>query len=496
MERISNHLVEMFGGNEQINILNDFDIVSEKNSEIVSVGDYNSQNLIALSLVLANIDDNVTGYNHSYIHKVISLLDSLIEVQINSIISNTSFKSIEKEWLQLRDLCSDSYRDVLISILDVTKDELESDLGTNIYDISNSDLFKKVYIGEFDQYGGSPYGVILGLYDSENTDQDISMLTGMGMVAKAAHAPYIGSLALNFFGVSDASQIGDIKNFETLLQHPRYKNWNDFRNLDVSAYIGLTVGDYMLRSPYHSENNPVSHKMLKSFCELIDYEDNNSYIWGASAVKFVKNIMRSYDKTRWFQYIRGIENGGYVENMIYAIFENRGIEEIKPPMNLLLPDNVELSLAKVGFIPLISEKNTNNACFFSTNSIKKIEEYEDIFDSANSQLVANIAYTLCISRISHFIKAVIRHKIGSVVGVEEIKQIITEWINQFVTTVFNPTPVEMARFPFRFASVEVSTMKGKPGWFNSKVIVIPHIQFEGMNTKMTIDTKLDPSIFV
>ncbi|MDE5031891.1 type VI secretion system contractile sheath domain-containing protein, partial [Francisella tularensis] len=83
-----------------------------------------------------------------------------------------------------------------------------------------------------------------------NTTNDIIWLSGMGMVAKNSHAPFIASIDKSFFGVNDLSEITHIKSFEALLEHPRYKEWNDIRNLDVAAYIGVTVGDFMLRQTY------------------------------------------------------------------------------------------------------------------------------------------------------------------------------------------------------------------------------------------------------
>lgn len=156
---------------------------------------------------------------------------------------------------------------------------------------------------------------------------------------------------------------------------------------------------------------------------------------------------------------------------------------------------MELSLANIGLIPFVGEKGTSNACFFSVNSTKRVDDFVDDFDSANSRLIANLSYTMCISRISHFIKCVIRDKIGSVIGTEQIHGILSDWISEYVTTVHQPTPLEMARYPFRNVDIKVKPLAGKPGWFSCKINVIPHIQFEGMDTSMTIDTRLEPALF-
>ncbi|AJI57483.1 hypothetical protein LA02_1036 [Francisella philomiragia] len=494
---LTDELLNNFGGSAEVDsVLKniDFDVSGDASKVLSLSSDYNARNLMALSLVLAN-NESINNYNQKYIQKVITVIDKLIDLQVNAIISNDEFIALEQEWLKVQEVCQDDYDNVEVSILDVKKEELQYDFERNLYDISSSDFFKKVYVAEFDQYGGEPYGAILGLYNFENTTNDIIWLTGMGMVAKNSHAPFIASIDKSFFGVKDLSEITHIKSFESLLEHPRYKEWNDFRNLDVAAYIGLTVGDFMLRQPYNPENNPVQYKLMEGFNEFVDYESNDSYLWGPSSIQLVKNMMRSYDKTRWFQYIRGVESGGYVRNLVSCVYDNKGVLETKSPLNVLFADYMELSLANIGLIPFVSEKGTSNACFFSVNSAKKVEEFVDNFDSANSMLIANLSYTMCISRISHYIKCVIRDKIGSVVGAEQIQNILSDWISEFVTTVYQPTPLEMARYPFRNVSIDVKTIPGKPGWYSCKINVIPHIQFEGMDTTMTIDTRLEPELF-
>lgn len=472
----------------------DFNVSDDSNKVLDITENYNARNLMALSLILAN-NNEVSNYSQKYVQKVISMIDKLIELQVNTIISHQEFKELEQEWLKVQELCKSEHDDVEVCVLDATKEELQYDFERNLYDISNSDFFKKVYVSEFDQYGGEPYGAILGLYNFENNEDDIAWLTGMGMVAKNSHAPFVASIDKSFFGVNDYSEINQIKSFETLLEHPRYKNWNDFRQLEEAAYVGLTVGDFMLRQPYNPDNNPVQHKLMSGFNEMVDHQSNDSYLWGPASIQLVKNMLRSYDKTRWFQYIRGVESGGHVRNLVSCVYDNKGVLETKPPLNILLADYMELSLANIGLIPFVSEKGTNNACFFSVNSSKKVEDFVDDFDSANSRLIANLSYTMCISRISHFIKCVIRDKIGSVVGSEQIQTIISDWISEYVTTVHQPTPLEMARYPFRNVDIQVKPLPGKPGWYSCKINVIPHIQFEGMDTAMTIDTRLEPALF-
>ena len=480
-------------------VMSILEIEDHSNEDVVNniFQDYYARNMAALSIVLANNPD-IVNYNKSYVQKAIAKIDALVSGQLNTIISNEDFRQLHKEWLQVEEVFNSKPADAHIDVclLDVSKDELQYDFERNLYDISSSDLFQKIYVDEFDQYGGEPYGLLLGMYDFGYQDDDITWLSGMGMVAEASHAPFLGALNLDFFGVSKANELRKIKSFENLFEHPRYRQWNEFRKSDQAAYIGLTVGDYIIKKPYHPTNNPVPNASLKGFAEQVrSYEDESAYFWAPSNILFARNIMRSYDKTGWMAYIRGPENGGYVDNLLAPIYNMRGYDEQRSALNVSFADYMELSLANVGVIPLIEEKSTRNACFFSVQSIKKVEEFADDMDSINSQLVANLSYTFSISRIAHYIKCVIREKIGSVVDKDVIHKIISDWINRYVTVAFKPTPLEMARYPFRAAEVVVSPMAGKAGWYKTTVTLLPHVQFEGMDTTLKVDARLDPGLF-
>ncbi|WP_440993840.1 type VI secretion system contractile sheath large subunit [Cysteiniphilum litorale] len=492
-------IFSMFGGSQEEQSTSIEKINANIKEDINAVAniadDYYSRNIAALALVLANNDD-IVNYNKIYVQRAIERINQIIEEQVNSILLHPEFRYIENQWLQLKEVMQHDYDNIDVAILDVTKEELQYDFERNLYDISSSELFKKVYVSEYDQYGGEPYGLLMGLYDFKNSMDDITWLTGMGMVAESAHAPFISAINPQFFGVDDIAELKQIKSFETLLEHPRYRDWNAFRKTDQAAYVGLCLGDFILRQPYHPVNNPVADSRMNNFVEQVNnYESNDTYLWGSSSLLFTKNVMRSFAESGWFQYIRGPENGGYIKELIAPVYNIRGFDEQRSALNISLPDYMELSLANIGVIPIIEEKGTANACFFSVNSIKRVEEFVDDFDSMNSQLIANLSYTLCISRIAHYIKCVIRDKIGSVTSTEIIQEQLSKWLGRYVTTVFQPTALEMAKYPFRAADIQVTQIPGKAGWYKCNITVLPHIQFEGMDTTLKIDTRLDPGLF-
>ncbi|QSH41074.1 type VI secretion system contractile sheath large subunit [Lentisphaerota bacterium ZTH] len=455
----------------------------------------NARLMGGLSLLMANYQHaGGKGYNKQMTQDLIEQIDTIINNQVNEIIKNETFRDVESQWLAVADLVENTnFRaNIKIDLFDVSKEELELDFDCNSVDITGSELFKKIYFAEYDQFGGNPYASLLGLYDFENTPEDISFLSTVGKIATTCHAPFIGSVAPSFFGIKDIKELQDLKDLDGMMKHPRYRRWNKLRDTEQAAYLGLTLPRYMVREPWDPENSPAG-KTLRNFKENIDPLDDTQYAWGYATMLFARNLTRSFEKAGWCQYIRGPKGGGLIEELPMHMFNVRGKEEVKAPVQCILPDNKELSLAKAGFIPLIYEKNSPNACFFSTQSLKAPKEFKDPRDTENSQLVTNLAYTYSVARIAHYVKEVGRLNIGSQANDEYLSKILNEWISQYVTEVVDPSPATVSFYPFKKAQINIEKIDGQVGWYKCTFTVLPHIQFEGMDVSLSLDTRLDAS---
>ena len=446
-----------------------------------------------LNLLMANFEkQEVKGFNKAMTQALIDRIDSMINDQINEVISNETFRTVEAQWLGISDLVENTnfHANIKIDLLDVPKDELEVDFECNSVDITGSEIFKKVYFHEYDQFGGNPYASMIGLYSFENTPEDIAFLSTAGKIAASCHAPFIASAAPKFFGIEDIKDLTTIKDLDGMMNHPRYRRWNKLRDTEQAAYLGLTLPKYLAREPWDPDNNPAG-KALRNFKEYVNPLDDTQYVWSNATILFARNLTKSFEKAGWCQYIRGPKGGGLIEGLPAHMFNVRGKEEMKSPVEVVLPDNKELSLARAGFIPLIYEKNSTNACFFSTQSIKTPKEFKNPRDTENSQLVTNLAYTYSICRIAHYIKEVGRLNIGSSANDEYLSTILNEWISQYVTEVVNPSPTTVAYYPFKKAKIEIEKVPGKIGWYKCKFVVLPHIQLEGLDVSLSMDTLLD-----
>lgn len=435
-------------------------------------------------------DKNKLHCIRTTIQDVVSQIDTKVEQDLNAIIHNPDFRALEANWLGLNDLITntDWTADVMIDILDVTKEELEEDFQSNRVDLTSSALFKKVYVAEYDQYGGLPYGGMIGLYEFGNTDKDRQWLETMGKVAAASHAPFISAVGPAFFGCENIQELAEIKDIEGHMSHPRYDKWNRFRDSQEAPYIGLTLPRYLLRAPYDPDDNPAGEL---NFTEAIDVRNGHEdFVWGNAAILFARNMTRSFAESGWCQYLRGPKGGGKLEDLTRCVFQLNGEKEIKIPIEMTIPDYRELQFANAGLIPLIFRKGTSDACFFSCQSIKKPKRFKDPQDSENSQLVTNLAYTFSITRIAHYIKCIMRDNIGSPADAAYINNIIQGWLSQYVTTVMNPDDRTLRYYPFKAAQSVTTDQEGMVGWYTCTVSVLPHLQFEGMDVELQLDVRL------
>jgi type VI secretion system protein ImpC len=442
-----------------------------------------------MAAVLMNIDVSSGKFDKGAVQGLIARIDQLVNDQLNEIIHNVKFKRMESDWRALNDLVRNTNfkANVMIDVIDVSKEELYEDFDSNAVDITGSALFKKCYLAEYDQYGGKPYGSIVGLYEFEHTPRDEFWLKIMGKIASASHAPFVGAVSPKFFGCETIEELSAIKDLEGLMNHPRYGSWNALRESEAAAYIGLTLPRYILRQPWDPDLNPCGNLAFK---EEVRGDQNSDYLWGSSAILFAQNMVRSFTTSGWCQYLRGPKGGGLVSGLPVHMFNIRGEEEMKVPVEMTIPDYRELEFANAGFMPLIYRKGTSDACFFSCQSLKKAKKFKDPKDSENSQLVTNLSYTFSITRIAHYVKCIMRDNIGSSADSAYIAKTLNNWMFQYVTTVVNPDDLTLRYYPFKAAAVNVVERPGMIGWYDCSISVLPHIQFEGMDVELRLDARL------
>lgn len=447
----------------------------------------------AVAALLYNVEpvkDDVgqVRFDKGEVLKSIARIDELIEAQINEILHDEKFQQMESVWRGLEDLANHTnfQADITLDLMDVSKEELSEDFEKNSSSLFSSALFDKIYIKEYDQFGGRPYGVMLGLYDFAATRSDLTWLERMALIANAAHCPFIASASPKFFDCESVEQLESLKNLDGVLSHPRYSKWHALRNKEEAAYIGLTLPRYVVRLPWNPDTNP---------CEVLNFKedaegDSKKYLWGSAAYLMGRNLANAFEMSGWCQSIRGPKSGGLVKELAVDSFTLRGQKMIQMPVEIAIPDYREFEFARNGFIPLVYRKGSGEATFFSTQSIKQAQKFKDPKDSENAQLVTNLAYTFSITRLAHYVKSIMRDNIGSTADAGYVQRQIESWLAGYVTTVTNPDDFTLRRFPFKAITVQVESRAGELGWYDCKVAVLPHIQFEGLNVELMLESRL------
>jgi type VI secretion system protein ImpC len=443
----------------------------------------------SMAAVVYNMPKDEDRFDKQTIQELVADIDKLVEAQINEILHAPEFQALESAWTSIADLVRNvNFRaNMDISLLDATKEELFEDLELTSQDIAGSEIFKKIYVAEYDQFGGQPYGALIGLYDFANTPKDILFLRTIGKIATAAHSPFIGNVSPKFFGCETFAEVNLLRDIAGMVDTPAYAAWNQLRNSEEAAYLGLVAPRYLARTPWNDITNPADRI---NFTERVHGERNNEYLWAPGSMLLARNLAKSFETSGWCQYLRGVKGGGLVEGLPTYTYNLRGEDELRAPIEISMPDFRELELANTGVIPIIHKKGSADAVFFSVQSLKKAHKFKDPKDSENSQLVTNLSYTFSITRIAHYLKCIMRDNIGSSANAEYINAQITSWISRFVTTVVNPDDLTLRYFPFKAYSLEVTDVPGKVGWYHCNLSVLPHIQFEGMDVDLRVDARL------
>lgn len=441
-----------------------------------------------VAALLYNVEPLEGRFDRGKILESIRHIDDLVNKQINEVLHHAQFQQLESSWTGLAELVENvNFKaNICIDLLDVSRDELFDDFENNASDILGSALFQKVYVAEYDMYGGRPFGALLGIYEFNQQPRDLQWLRSMSKIAAASHAPFIASVSPQFFGCENVEEMEAVRDLDGVLSQPRYSRWNLLRDADEAAYLGLTFPRYVLRLPWNSETNPSPGLPLEEDAQ----GDRSRYLWGSSVWLLARNLVRSFEQSGWCQYIRGPLGGGLLRGLPVDSFNVRGETEFRSPIEIAIPDYRELEFARNGFIPLIYRKASSDAAFFSVQSIKRAKRFRDHKDAQNAQLVTNLAYTFSITRVAHYLKTIARDYIGSSADSGFLEKLLTTWLTQYVTTNVNPDDLTLRRFPFRAVAVKVLSRPAEVGWYDCQVSVLPHIQFEGINIELRIESRL------
>jgi type VI secretion system protein ImpC len=422
----------------------------------------------------------------------IAQIDHLISLQLNEIMHHPSFQKLEGSWRGLRYLLDNSETSVMLKIrvLNISKRELHKDLE-RAAEFDQSTTFKKIYEDEYGIFGGEPFGALIGDYEFGKHPEDMDLIDRMSHVAAAAHAPFLTAASPQLLSMEGFSDIGQVRDIAKIFDNTEFAKWKSFRESEDSRYVGLCLPHILMRLPYGRDTKTVEGF---DYEENVDGTDHKKYLWGNAAYALGARLTTSFSLYGWCASIRGVEGGGLVEGLPAHTFRtDEGDVALKCPTEIAITDRREKEFADNGFIPLVHCKGTDYAAFFSVQSAQKPKLYNKDAANANARLSTQLQYILAVSRFAHYLKSMMRDKVGSFMSRSQVERFLNDWINTYVVGDDDASASVKAKNPLREARIEVVDVPGKPGAYRAVAFLRPHYQLDELSVSLRLVADLPPS---
>ncbi|WP_372394684.1 type VI secretion system contractile sheath large subunit [Azospirillum sp. HJ39] len=419
----------------------------------------------------------------------IAEIDELISGQLNEILHEPDLQKLEATWRGMHYMVSraETGPTLKLRFLNASKKELLADFE-KASEFDQSSLFKAIYEAEYGTFGGQPYGMLIGDYEFGRNAQDMELLKSMSQVAAAAHAPFISAASPRLFDMDSFAELGNPRDLSKIFESSELAKWKSLRESEDSRYVTLALPHILMRLPYGPDTKPVEGV---NFTEDVDGADHSKFVWGNAAWALGARITDAFSKYGWCAAIRGVEGGGLVEGLpAYSFKTDNGDIALKCPTEVAITDRREKELNDLGFISLIHCKGTDYAAFFGGQTVNKPKIYNTDSANANARLSAVLPYVMAASRFAHYLKAIMRDKVGSFQSRADIQKFLNTWIAQYVNLDDQASHPTKARLPLREARVDVFEVPGKPGAYRATVFLRPHFQLEELTTSIRLVAEL------
>jgi type VI secretion system protein ImpC len=415
----------------------------------------------------------------------IAEIDKLISLQLNEVLHHKDFQKLEATWRGIKYLLDRSEtNDMLkIKVLNVSKKDMLRDLQ-RAPEFDQSALFKKVYEEEFGIYGGAPFAALVGDYEFGRGGEDIELLEKVGQVASAAHAPFLSAASPELLNLEGFGQLTGIRDISKVFDNTEYARWKSFRASEDSRYVALTMPHILMREPYGAATRPIEEFAYE---EGVDGSDHSKYLWGNAAYALGARLTSSFAKFGWCAAIRGVENGGLVEGLpVHNFRTDEGDVTLKCPTEVSVTDRREKELADQGLVPLVHCKGTDYAAFFSVQTANKPKKFDKDEANANAKLSAQLPYMLAMSRFAHYLKAMMRDKLGSPMSRSQANLYLNQWIANYVIADDNASKEAKAERPLRDARIEVIEVPGNASALRAVAFLRPHFQLDELTVSLRL----------
>lgn len=439
-----------------------------------------------------NRDQAIERVDKRMVDRMIDELDQRIGQQLDEILHHPQFRELESSWRGLKFLVdrTEFNENIRVQFINASKADLADDFREND-EVGKSGLFHHIYTQEYGQFGGEPVGLMVGNYEFGPGGEDMYLLQQMASLGAVSHAPFIAGASERFFGLDRFEELPNVKELESVIEGPQYAKWRSLRDSEDARNVGLTLPRFMLREPYDPQDNPVREFNYREGCN----GDHDDYLWGNAAFAFATRVTESFARYRWCPNIVGPIAGGAVKDLPVDVIDDDGQELLVGPVEVPISDRREYELSEMGFIPLSLRKGSDNAAFFSANSIQRPKYFgsdeEGRQAELNYRLGTQLPYLFIVSRLAHYVKVLQRENLGSWKSRAELENELNKWLRQYVADQENPSPATRSQRPLRRANISVEEVEGEAGWYRVSMQVTPHFKFMGANFTLSLTGSLD-----
>jgi type VI secretion system protein ImpC len=425
---------------------------------------------------------------------IIAEIDRKLSEQVNLILHHADFQQLEGSWRGLKYLIDNTEisTKLKVKVFNISKNELGKTLrkfpGT-AWD--QSPIFKKVYEEGYGILGGEPFGCLVGDYAFDHTPQDVELLGNMSKVAAAAHAPFLTAAAPTLFGMRNWQELSNPRDLAKIFTTPDYAAWRSLRESEDARYLGITMPRMLARLPYGARSAPVEEF---EFEEETHGANSDSFTWMNAAYAMAANVNRAFAQYGWCTRIRGVESGGAVDGLpVHTFPSSDGGVDMKCPTEIAITDRRSAELDLCGMLPLTHRVNSDQAVFIGGQSLQKSQEFMDPVATSNAALAARLPYMFACARFAHYLKCIVRDKIGSFKDKSSLQRWLSDWVLNYVDGAPESSTEETkARQPLAGAEVEVREIEGKPGFYSAVFRLKPHYQLEGLTVSLRLVSRLGP----
>jgi len=431
----------------------------------------------------------VSGDTEAMINARIAAIDQALTNQLNEIMHAEPFQRLEAAWRGLKYFVFQTETSTMlkIKVFNISRGDLLKDLR-KASEFDQSAMFKKIHDEGYGVLGGAPFGALVGDYEFGRHPDDLEVLEKMSNIAAAAHAPFLAASSPKMFNWESFTELAGPRDLAKVFDNDAYIRWKSFRESEDSRYVGLVLPHVLARLPYGKETAPVE---AFDFEENVDGTDHSRYLWANAAYAFAARLTDAFARYEWCAAIRGVEGGGLVEGLpTHTFTTDDGDIAVKCPTEIAITDRRENEFSKLGFIPLCYYKGTDRAAFLAAQSCQKPTAYLSDDANANARLSAQLQYIFAVSRFAHYLKAMMRDKVGSFMSREQCEQFLNQWISNYVLLHDLARQEQQAKFPLREARIEVSEIAGKPGAYTAVAYLRPHFQLDELTVSLRLVANL------